>query len=122
MLVGAAANALDHLAGIGERLLHQFRDVDLLGDALREQIAVSAPRLQRGLLARRSDIGIVEADRRPEDFQLLLALRLLGHGRSTPFAPSSPWKRPAAPHRRRLPKSSSSWRQSRTLWIRREDR
>ena len=43
---------------------------DLLGRAAGEQVRIGAPRLERGLLARRGDIGVVETDRRAENLEL----------------------------------------------------
>ncbi|SMF61115.1 hypothetical protein SAMN06295910_0129 [Allosphingosinicella indica] len=71
MLCQSAADAPYHLPGIGERFRHECWIVHPIRDAGCEKIAVRAPRLERGLLAWRGDEGVMKADRRAEDLQLL---------------------------------------------------
>ena len=69
LLGGGGAQAADHLAGPGQRLLRQRLVGNDLGLAGPEQVVRAAPGFQRRLLARRSDIGIVKSDRSPIDLQ-----------------------------------------------------
>ena len=70
MLLRRASRSPDYLARPGKRLLHQCRIGDLLRDALREDVRVRAPRLERRLPARRRDVRVMESDRSPEDLEL----------------------------------------------------
>jgi len=58
------AQPLDDRARLGERLGDQLGIGDPLGDTARKQIDVAAPGVQRRLLARRGNIGVVKPDRR----------------------------------------------------------
>ena len=87
MVTRTAAAHLDDDAGFGERLLHQLGIGDLFGDPARKQICLRSPRLQRGFLAGRRYIGIMEAGGGTEDFQI----RHYGKTtvRTPPFLPPS---------------------------------
>ncbi len=70
LLVGCPAQLPDHLTRVRQRLGRQRRGVHGLCHPAREQVRGAAPGLQRGLLARRSNVGVVEADRRAVNLQL----------------------------------------------------
>lgn len=74
MFGSAGAAALDDDTGTGEGFGHQIGICDAFGSAAREQVGVCTPCLQGGLLAGRSDIGVVKADRRSKNLER-------GHGR-----------------------------------------
>lgn len=69
MLGHGAAQSFDNLTWMRKRLRGEHLIDNYLRHAACKQIDVRAPSLQRGLPARRRDIGVVEADRCAEDLE-----------------------------------------------------
>src|ERR1700754_2543283 len=73
LFVRGAPELADDDTRLFERLAGERLVAPCLGDASCEEIGIRPPCVQGGLLAGCGDIGIMEADRRPIDLELLFA-------------------------------------------------